>query len=95
MITFLAEKVNVNYDIYKNGLIYLSVIITIICFLNFTEPNGVYFEISGLSDVCDAELARLLTIRPSLYVLSAVLNSYIFVYLCVHKSIRIKIERFE
>jgi hypothetical protein len=39
MIIFLAKKVNVNYNTYKNGLIYLSVIITIICFLNFTEPT--------------------------------------------------------
>jgi len=39
MIIFLVEKVNVNCNTYKNGLIYLSVIITIICFLNFTEPS--------------------------------------------------------
>ena len=38
MIIFLAEKVNANYNTYKNGLINLSVIITIISFLNFTEP---------------------------------------------------------
>ena len=39
MIIFLAEKPNTNYNTYKNGLIYLLVIITIICFLNFTEPT--------------------------------------------------------
>ena len=39
MTIFLAEKVNVNCNTYKNGLIYLSVIITIICLLNFTEPS--------------------------------------------------------
>jgi hypothetical protein len=33
MTIFLAEKVNVNCNTYKNGLIYLSVIITIIVFL--------------------------------------------------------------
>ena len=38
IIIFLAEKVNANYNTYKNGLINLSVIITIISFLNFTEP---------------------------------------------------------
>jgi len=38
MIIFLVEKVNVNCNTYKNGWIYLLVIITIICYLNFTEP---------------------------------------------------------
>ena len=40
MIIFLVEKVNVNCNTYKNGWIYLLVIITIICYLNFTEPSG-------------------------------------------------------
>ena len=38
MIIFLVEKVSVNCNTYKNGWIYLLVIITIICYLNFTEP---------------------------------------------------------
>ena len=38
MIIFLVEKVSVNWNTYKNGWIYLLVIITIICYLNFTEP---------------------------------------------------------
>ena len=35
---FPCKKVSVNCNTYKNGLIYLLVIITIICYLNFTEP---------------------------------------------------------
>ena len=44
MIIFHAEKVNANYNTYKNGLIYLSVIISIICFLNFTEPEAFFYS---------------------------------------------------
>ncbi|MGA9845690.1 MAG: hypothetical protein WBQ25_25600, partial [Nitrososphaeraceae archaeon] len=39
MIIFLVEKVSVNCNTYKNGWIYLLVIITIICYLNFAEPS--------------------------------------------------------
>ena len=42
MIIFLVEKVNVNCNTYRNGWIYLLVIITIICYLNFTEPLFLY-----------------------------------------------------
>src|SRR6185437_13246941 len=55
MIIFLVEKVNVNCNTYKNGWIYLLVIITIICYLNFTEPAV------GLSKII-LSLHRLLTI---------------------------------
>src|SRR6476620_6936900 len=44
MIIFLVEKVNVNCNTYKNGWIYLLVIITIICYLNFTEPNEIIVD---------------------------------------------------
>jgi hypothetical protein len=45
MIIFLVEKVNVNCNTYKNGWIYLLVIITIICYLNFTEPYEVSYPV--------------------------------------------------
>jgi len=39
MTIFLEEKVNVNYNIYKKGLIHLSVIVTVIWGLNFRAFN--------------------------------------------------------
>jgi len=39
MTIFLVEKTNVNCNTYKNGLIYLSVIITIICLTLQSHPN--------------------------------------------------------